>query len=385
MITELPASKFGSAIFTVHGNDLAFPDPRKLAEKFSIHDFQDLCVALEAVVLHDTLFSPEFDPNDAIFPMVLHPLCKQVTDADVLRFGQVFEQEKLMIKTRRYWQLSKVFATLIKTDQMDLMMRNNRLLTPVALEELYGVPLVLSQDSLPVYLSIPDVREEAQAVDKLRMSLGKIYAGFASALLELRRMADGENNLLVPPIALEILTRAKNVGDIGAVLLELRERFSTVRRRLGDINEVLQSPDVSLRRKLREQLKMQRSLNTLLTKEYRQMAIAYRDPMTVLTSFGKTLTDVIKIDGLGADSFPSDVSWGKVAGLALSQLESGYLKFRLRPLHATKRRYLDTPSGSIAKIAKRLFGYELNLTDVAQAKAERAALDDKLRELFRPA
>ena len=389
MLQELQASKFGSALFTVHGNDLAFPDPRKLVQEFSIRDFDDLCVALEAVVLHDTLFSPEFDPNDALFPMVLHPLCKEVADADVLKFGEVLDQRQLVTSSRRYRQLSELFMTMfksdaMKSDAMNTTMRNARLLTHVALEELYGVPLVQSQSSLPVYLSIPDVREEAQAVDKMRMSLAKIYAGFASALLELRRMADGENNLLVPPIALEVLTRAKNVDDIGPVLLEMRERFSKVRRRLRDIDEVLQSPDVPPRRKLREQVRMHRSLNLLLTKEERQMAIVYRDPMTVLTTFGKTLSDVIKVEGLVAGPDLSDVSWGKVAGLALSHLESGYLKFRLRPLHATKRRYLDSPASSVGKIAKRLFGYELKSTDVAQAKAEAAALEDKLRELFRP-
>ena len=97
-----------------------------------------------------------------------------------------------------------------------------------------------------------------------------------------------------------------------------------------------------------------------------------------------TLSDVIKVEGLVAGPDLSDVSWGNVAGLALSHLESGYVKLRLRPLHATKRKYLNSAGSSVGKLAKRLFGYELKSTDVAQAKAEAAALEEKLRELFRP-
>ena len=381
---EIKPAGFGDAICAVQGNSLAFPDPHDLARKFSIRDFHDLCVALEAAVLHDTLLRPEFDPDEALFPTVFHPLCRQLTDAGVLLFGPDLPDE-LVRSTRRYREFVEVQVALAEKGRFGTLLDEGRLGPQVAFEELYRVPLVLSPRSLPVYLAMPDVRRDARVVHNLRVSLGEVYADFANALLDLRRMADGENNLLVPPIALEVLSIASELDDIGPALLDMRERFSGVRRRFREINEVLQSPDVRLGKKLREQLKMQKSLNVLLSKEEKHMAIACRDPMTVMTSVGRTVGDVVKLEGLANGPDLSDVSWGKLVGFALGSLESGVLKLRLRPLHATKRRYLDTPGGAAATIVKRLFGKELRADDLAQDKAEMSELEHGMNDLFQSA
>ena len=67
----LKLAKSGDAILGVPGNDYAFPNAHRLRERFTVHDLYDLCVALEAVVLHERLFVVGPDPSEAMFYVVL--------------------------------------------------------------------------------------------------------------------------------------------------------------------------------------------------------------------------------------------------------------------------------------------------------------------------
>jgi len=110
-------------------------------------------------------------------------------------------------------------------------------------------------------------------------------------------------------------------------------------------------------RKLKAKVKICKAINKLFkTNEL--------DGITVMTSFAKHLNESIDIGDMLKDADLSDINWTKFIGFLIEKAKTVYWKFRLRPLHATKKRYLETSSKQIRNVIKRHFGHEVTQDDI---------------------
>ena len=379
---ELPA-KPGDALINLSD---CFPDLEELRRDFDILFFLDLCAGIEAAVLHGKLFTVGPNVSPASNPIIEEIFKESILEVYQLRTADPMQTTRQFLERPRWMQLDKAFRIFTGTD-LDLFAMGAASATSMAmdlaLEEELDIPLVLSARFMPIYTALPDIRTEQRAMKKFRYSLAEIYPSYKETLMNLRRSTAEEDTLILPPVALDIINRARTFDELGYILMEARKKHEHVRRLFIELNELLQSKDVTPKNKLDEQAKLQKSINKLFTANEREGAALEKDSMTSLTSFARGLNDVVKTDKLFDDVGVDDFSWTKIIGYLLDNVETAYWKFRLRPLHSTKRRYLDTSDSAVAEAIKILFGHELTKSDVQRAARYEVHMRQGLMDLRR--
>ncbi len=340
-----------------------FPDFESLRRDFDIIEFLDFCVGLDAAVLHGTLITvgampaPESNPvlpallgAGALKPTELVTSDPLSTASKIIRQPRATRLREMLpsaIPVSDNEAIIKVMSTVIAS-QMD-----------VGLEEMTEIPLVASASLLPLYLKLDDIQAEARAFRRFEDALASKYADFREALIEIRRKTE-RDVLRIPPIALEVLAHARTLEHLGESLLKTRKDYATVRRHFAEAEDCLRSEDRTPRQKLKELAKIRKSINALFTTDE-------LDGVTVMSTFAKGLNDITKIDRFADGVAPSDINWTKLVGWLLERAESAYWKFRLRPLHATKARYLETTQAHLKQVVRKHFGHDITAADIARA------------------
>ena len=376
-----------------------FPSLDKLRSSFDPLDLIDLCVALETAVLTERMVAlgptraagsePLLRPLEQAGIVIRVPLvvdgagdggtdlvsaAATITDQPIAR--------ELMAITPKFFEpkdadlFSDVFAWTIG------------MVVDVVYERRLGIPLALSAHFLPLYYSIPTIRADIQRYERAR-GLIWVVNRLVSAELTGRRRAhrEGRNPFdsrpggdvyQLPPIAVEVLTQAERVDGIGRVVLDVRDRYRNLRRKLAEHDALLLDPSVAPAEKELESARIIGSINRWSARRQRHHARrlnrldspalgpfldaldithAIGDPTglsgsvslvrlarALLTAFGERVSDKI------------DNAWRHLrGGLALGAFDvSAY-------------RYLDTPSTEIARAVQRLFGHEIGAEDTAKA------------------
>jgi hypothetical protein len=262
-------------------------------------------------------------------------------------------------------------------DEIDLYTRVSvhgiDLSVQVGFEELLDIPVVLWAHASPVYLWLPKVKLEQQALQVLRGILAEKYAELSEKWGAARLKADPGDIVQLPPIAFEVLSKAGKLEELPVVALDIRDKYSSVRKRFADLDDYLASKDVSPQKKLMEKEKLQKSFADLCK-------TTKADAVTAFTSLLCRLPEILDPAGVPeASQQPwKAIDWQKVAERVADSLASGMRRMHVRPLYATRKRYLATPSRAMVDAMRRHFGHELTRQDLELARRY-AALVKRIR------
>jgi hypothetical protein len=358
---KLPANP-GDAL--VNGSS-SFPDLEALQADFDILYFLDFCFGLESAVMHNTLFTV-----GSLTSSKKNSAEKILLEEKVLRLYQLSTPDTAaassdIVAHPRFKSLLAAMPSSFSVDKSEIYTALYATATTmgmdVVLEDELDIPLVLSAHETPVYLMLPDIRREQNASLILHKSLSERYEDFRQTLMAIRSELDGPDAIRIPPVALQILAKADKQEEIGSVLMEIRKRYASVRSQFAELDEILRSDDKSPKSKLKAKMKIARSVNSLFSS-------TELDKISVLTTFGKRLNDTTKIAGVSDGLDPGDINYTKIVGYLIEKAEASYWKFRLRPLHATKKAYMDITSREITAVIKKHFGHEVTQRDAAIVK-----------------
>ncbi len=365
----------GEAIISAYD---CFPNLSELRERFDPFALIDFCTGIDAAVLHERLYTsglpdPETNP-------VLKVLLRDGVLVDLSGTG-LFQIPPDVMRDHAASRYPMVILTLLQKDMVRFSYPKTlhepeiaeRVLTwtmasllasakDLIIEEQKQVSMVPSASASIVWRHHPVLREEDDAFTRLTKSLAERYSDLRELLLASRGAAEGDNQFRMPPIALQVLSRADRTRDLGDVFMEIRHQYRKVRNYFSSVEAILDSPDVPLTKKLKEQASIERAISELIGKENA------RDSFTRMTSFNRTLNDSVAAEKVLDGAKAGDVSIAKLVGRLISVAETAYWRFRLRPLHATKKAYLALSSTDICGAIKRHFGHEVTQSDQDQIK-----------------
>ena len=335
----------------------AFPDLDDLEKDFDILYFLDLCAGIEAAVLQNSLVS--IGPIGSMTAKRMNPIVRSLLDAEVLvRYELVAEDQVAMSRQLLSHQNARDLLALLPksipagdpSSHLAVMAEGVSLAGDLGFEAECGLPLVLTAHSMPLYVALPQFKAEHAAQHRFRGELAAKYSDFKQILFALKQQVDGEEIIAIPPIALEVLEIANTQDDLGTAVLEVRQKYEQLRKYFTELDEIMQSKAQSPRTKLGEQAKLKKAISKLFSaKEV--------DGLTVLTTFATELNETIDLKAM-ADA-EGGIDWKKIVGSLIRHAEDIYWRFRLRPLHATKRRYLDLASKRVADNVRHHFGHQL--------------------------
>lgn len=352
-----------------------FPELDWLRREFDMLYFLDLCAGLDALAVHETLvftgpikpLSSEINPiADALFRNnTLQRI--SVSSNDPMGLGEQ------LLATPDSREIRSQIPNTLRANELSLdsafAAHAIDLSVSVAFEELLEIPLVLWAHASPLYLRQDKVRRERHAFRVLRETLAERYRSLSRVWETARRKADPDDIVQLPPLAFEALTSAEKLSDLPTVALEIREKYRKVRKRFAELDEYLASKDVSPQKKLAEAYKIEKSFDDLhKTNRADALATFISLPFRFLEflNFGEI--------GDAAENPGKAIDWPKFAGKLAEWLATGIRRMHVRPLYATRKRYLTTPSKAMYDAVRRHFGHELCRDDLERAQKYSALL-----------
>jgi hypothetical protein len=201
------------------------------------------------------------------------------------------------------------------------------------------------------YESSANVRADHSICD-----LSGRYKSLAKTLYELRERAriDATKYEVVPlpPIGLSVFRHAKTVDGLPNALIEVREEFGDLRARLGDLQRILDDPDVPPNKKWDLRRRWIQAWQSLDTKY----------DLTSHSSSSMNLADTNSAIYKLAPEVPaamgfSPAAWTNLVKAAVEEWPALWSRWRMRALHRTMKSYLDSPDkalgDAVEKIIKR--------------------------------
>ncbi|MEW6705189.1 MAG: hypothetical protein AB1430_10100 [Pseudomonadota bacterium] len=362
-----------------------FGELQALQGDFDIMSFLNLCSGIDAAVLHGSLHTAVATPDLDGIP-IARELAREGVLVSCAGFLDLYDRD-VRVQTfadPKAQELTGLMSSFHIEDvaQLDLYMdlyghlagQTVALAPYVVLEDRLRVPVVTPASSLSFYLGLSHVQAEQRASRLYANALASRYAEYKTVLKELRASVDGEDRLAIPPIALQILDRAVRPEDVPGLVLEQRHRYAKVRALFAELDETLRSDAVAPLQKLKAKARITKSVRKLFER-------AELDQISLLTSMAGGLNETVKAEDLIKEAEVSDVAWSKIIGWLIAKGEVEYWKFRLRPLHATKKRYLSIPKAQTAAIVQRLFSHQLSPQDYEFAAMWERLVGKKLQEL----
>lgn len=353
-------------------------------EQFALIEFLDFCSFLESIVLNDKLvmvsqykkeqFQEEdaipgkknrrFTGHDDIFdfleengvlerewvrPPSYNSPDKPTRDINV-RERQLLNDLSYLRNNRASFSQRRRKVRSVDTIIEDSWYESQRILN--AEEKLNISPLSFLRQQ-PYYINEGRIREKHTYCDLLAQ-----YNDLSKALTE-SRLEFSQNFsdyivLPVPPVALLLLQRAKNPGDLLNTAMEMRDEFGKLRENLTEIRSVLGDPSVPPLKKNKLRKSWLKSWSTLDKYKNFENYVYLADTTQGYFNVDKSL------DGIGIDS----VSFSKVLGRIIQIGEQEFYKWRIRILHSTTKKYLKTSNVEINSHLRRLYRYEINQSDV---------------------
>jgi hypothetical protein len=375
----------GDAIISTHD---CFPSLAELQEEFDPFGLIDFCTGIDAAVLHERLYTsglPDPDANPILKSLLRDGVVVDLVNTGLFRvtpevmLGHPATRYPLMILTliqKDMVKLSypKVLHDPAVADRVLKWAMSSLLNTTkeLVVEDGKQIAVVPSWSGSIVWRHHPLVREEDAAFTGLTRSLAERYSDLREPLLALRSSVEGDNQFRMPPIALQVLTRADRTQDLGDVFLDIRHQYRKVRAYFASVEAILDDPHLPLAKKLKEKAGVERAVVELLGKSHEDSAF------TRMTSFARTLNDSVAAEKLLDGVKAGDVSLGKLTGRLIGLAETAYWRFKLRPLHATKKAYLALSSAAIGNAVKTHFHHDVTRSDNEQIKG----FEDLIKSAF---
>jgi hypothetical protein len=230
----------------------------------------------------------------------------------------------------------------------------------LAIEESTGKVLTLPFRQLPIYLSIPSVREERSALYKAKLSLAQHYADLSATMLAFRgeEAIHDLDRLELPPLALETLTRASTFDELGEIIIDQRRSYAKLRNRFREVRELYASPDYTLKERYSEKKKLDADMKRL------------SDTARSVPALLNLVNDIEKAsEAIAPAAVAHDLTkLGKLLGPVSKWIDERMFRWRMRPLVGLVELFSETTVRQIADASKVLFKHELTSSDVARAK-----------------
>jgi hypothetical protein len=164
----------------------------------------------------------------------------------------------------------------------------------------------------------------------------------------------------IPPIALLLLERSRNPGELLQRSLELRDDYADLRQSLSALRADLADPGVVPNAKLRAIKSWKKSWESMDRYKNEPSRIEIGITSTGYIDFGNSL------DGLGFDSLNVQKI---IERLMAFGVRSAY-SWRVRLLHQAARQYLSTPDSVLLDGFYRLFGRHIQREDLSRISAQ---------------
>lgn len=394
-----------------------FPDIERLKRRFDVMIFLDLCVGLEAAVLHNTLHCIGLtfgEPNPALTALVRAGFAEEYDGffppdrqslADIQtyvqqskRLQQIAEQfpmrpldasmippanppkpvagespEDFSRRLRDYAmnhardvQAKMVIATpddLPAPARWEVMTASWRILNLAGLERVKSIPTAHAAHALP------DLRRDAavtaedeikRALDSLSaegQTITKKYEELQLLLISERvgQEAAGRREVLrMPPIAFDVLRRVSSLDGVGQAVLDVRDEYRYARQLFTDWDQVLRSPDASMKEKRETERQVKKAWDEFM----RPQPAGWVECCTALADrleLAMKVTDPKNWPGMFRylAGLPESISW----------------RFYLRPLQATRNWYEEATLNDLHEVVTRHFGHQLTMVELRQARA----------------
>ncbi|WP_038387462.1 hypothetical protein [Bradyrhizobium elkanii] len=355
----------------INGED-CFPDIEALKEDFDIIYFLDLCAGIEAAILYDKLNLTKIGRGagsilDPLAQAGVLSLYKLTADPENMMgtVEAVFERPRSKDLMERLGQ-----ANLWETEDVELAITAQvaamTLPTDLMLEETSGKTLTLPFRHVPIYLSIPAVIKERNALYSAKLSLAKSHADLSKTMLAFRseHAFHDLDQLPLPPLAIEVLKDARTFDELGEIIMDKRNEYKALRKRFRDIREVYGSKDLSLKERYIEKAKLEADLVRL--------SKTMQNVPTVLS----LVSDVEKVAEAAAPMVAHDFSKaGKLVGPVSKWIDDRTFRWRMRPLVGLIEIYENAGMRQIADVSQSLFGHTLTDADAARAREYAKAVE----------
>lgn len=352
----------------------SFPDFGELRGRFSVLGYINLCAGIDTAVLHPRLYALNlYDDQDNPVQTALlsEGVLTRIHDDQLLPVSSSDQLEAWLANplTRHL----AVVLTLVQRGALTLQV-------PPGGEDVFADALAHLLDTcrmlfveprLPLPLSPtatqasflhshPLLGREEAALYRAATSLQKVYGDLAVTLAKLTEELHGPG-LAFPPLALQALDKASSPAELGAVVLDMRERYAKVRQRFAEIDDVLRSEDTSLSAKLIARAKLERSVESLVGE-----AGGHAERIDSYVTLARNLSEMVPVERLLDGLQYGDVGVSKVVAKLVGSTPRLLLRLRLRALHGTKKTYLQLTGAGIRRLAAKHFNAELTGADTAR-------------------
>lgn len=327
-------------------------------DDFELTYFFDFCSALEVCVLHDHIYDINSSTNSFLY--LDNPFTKQLFNDNVISIVDLNDNDFVFNQSISK-ELQNTIPMGLKFEEMDYWNESfanvGRSCYYAVLEEFSNIPHIPNFHTAPSFIYANSLKSEHLLANEIYYKLNEHYSNTKSELLNLRRTLDGENFIQIPPISFEILQKASSYDKIPELLLEYRHKYHSLRKRFMELEELLLSDDISLKKKAREKSKLFKTLSHFDNNLRRESAFVLTSIASKTNEIGN-LSDVIE----GAVDVGS-IRWTKLVDFIIKEAEKLVLKFKLRPLYTTTNNYLNASSAEIKTVVQRHFGREISQRD----------------------
>jgi hypothetical protein len=205
--------------------------------------------------------------------------------------------------------------------------------------------------TLPMQQSVYEMSANVRA-DHSVCDLSGHYRSLAKALADLRQHARVDpveyDVVPLPPIGLEVFRAASDIDQLPMAVMDVRDHYSDLRARLGELKVILDDPSVSLQRKLKLRAKWSDSWKKLGSQFDFSGALGLANTNSAIYKLAPEVPGAMAL---------SPSAWIHLLTTVLEQGSELWSRWRLRTLHRSLRNYVKAPDralgGSVERIIRR--------------------------------
>lgn len=328
-------------------------------QEFELSYFLDFCSALDTCVLQEYIYNIDFSTNSKRY--LDNPFTNELFGNGRIIIADLPHDANYIFDHPVSTSLLSTIPNQFNFDELqtwnDYHSNLSRACPYAILEYETEIPFIPNFHTTPAYVWNGKFKGDQLFANEIYMKLHAEYESLKTELFKLRKLLDGENFLQLPPISFQILQRASKYEEIPEVMMEIRKLYAPLRSKFVELQELLLSKDISLKKKLKEKQKLFRAIDLFSKNLKKESTFIMSSVAGTLNEFG----DVGKL--VEAPSVVTGVRWTKVMDLIIKSAEKTYLKFKLRPLYSTKSAYLGASTNDIISIVEKHYGRRLTEAD----------------------
>ncbi len=317
-----------------------------LTARFNLLNVLDFCSLAEGVVLYDEIIligTPSPVPEEK-----LRPLLQPLIDANCIRV--VSQDNNVRVPIDR--GVDSRSDSRQDSREIEAWLETQRI---VAGERIYRRPALPLIRQAPYYSKAAIVPDDHAVCDLMGH-----YSSLKDALKVLRESSRAPFvpylTVPIPPIASQVFRYASTPEELPARVIEVRERYTNLRRQLAELRVILGDETVHPLNKLRHISSWQRSWKTLV--EYRHKAAVVQ-----LANSSNDIIDIKEaVDGLGN----AVLRRSKLIEKLLDLTEKTYYRWRVRILHQTAGAYLKRADAEMNSLIEMTFRHSPTQEEIAE-------------------